>query len=322
MKSTRRRDFAGLAQAVVVAGWLVAACGGTAPSGTPAAQTLDPASDQLGRIQARGTLVAYYEPDYLPQSDEVDDVVRAAETKCAADQRTANQVTGYDNEVTKLVARGLGVEACFIRFPFAEVVAGNWGNQIDIAYASGSINADRMTRLYMTQPYYSSPNRFFVKADSDYQTAAQLSGKEVGSCTACSHEAYLKRELQIPGVVLEFEVKDPVLVGYETERPGLMAVASGEIDAFLCGEAVGQELIEEGVAIRALEKAAFDFYPAGFIDKSSGYDPEAFVSRVTEIIQGLHADGTLKALSLEWFKVDYATKAAAFDLAATGQQVP
>jgi polar amino acid transport system substrate-binding protein len=322
MTRRRQRQFEGPALAGVVAAWLVAACGAAGPSGTPAAQTLDPASDQLGRIQARGTLVAYYEPDYAPQSDDVDDAVRDPGTKCTADQRTANQVEGYDNEVSKLVARRLGVEACFIQFPFAEVVAGNWGNQIDIAYASGSINADRMTRLYMTQPYYSTPNRFYVKADSAYTTAAELSGKQVGSCTACTHEAYLKRELQIPGVALEFEVENPVLVGYATELPGLQAVASGEIDAFLCGEAVGQEQIEAGAPLRALEKIAFDFYPAGFIDKSSGYDPVAFVTQVTDIIRGLHADGTLKTLSLEWFGIDYATTAAAFDLAATGQQVP
>ena len=301
----------------------LASCSGSPATQAPsAAPTLDPATDQLGRIQARGTLIAYYDVDYLPQSDLVDGAERVAGTKCTADQLTANQVEGYDNEVTKLVAEGLGVEACFIRFPFAEVVAGNWGNQIDIAYSSGSINGDRMTRLYMTQPYYASPNRYFVKDDSSYETAQDLSRKEIGTCSGCSHELYLKGQLVIPGIDIVVEVDDPKLAGYEAEPAGLRDVAAGKLDAFLCGEAVGQQLIDEGVPLRALEKSAFEIYPSGFIDKSSGYDPVAFVSKVNEIVDGLHADGTLKALSLEWFKKDYATKAGAFDLAATGQVVP
>ena len=322
MFERRASHPAGMAVLALVA-WVLAGCSGTPASQAPsAAPTLDPATDQLGRILARGTLITYYEIDYMPQSDEVDGAVRASDTKCTQDQLTANQVTGYDSEVSKLVANGLGVEACFIRFPFEQVVAGNWGNQIDIAYSSGSLNADRMTRLYVTQPYYSTPNLFFVKADSPFQTAQDLSGKEVGSCSACSHELYLKGELEIPGVDMVLEVEDPILVGYETERPGLEDVAAGKLDAFLCGQAVGEELIAEGKPLRGLKKSAFDIYPSGFIDKSSGYNPVAYVSRVNEIVRALHANGTLKALSLEWFKVDYATKAGAFDLSATGQTVP
>ena len=183
-------------------------------------------------------------------------------------------MSGYDIETSKLVAADLGVEPCFARPTWAEVTGGNWGDRWDIAYGSGSINADRMTRLWMTQPYYATPNRFFVKADSPIQAAAELSGKKVGSCASCTHEAYLKRELVIPGVELTFAVDDPEIVVFETERPGLQAVADGEIDAFLCAEPVGEAMIEEGVPLRALDPPAFTFFPSGFVDKSSGVRPE------------------------------------------------
>jgi hypothetical protein len=35
-----------------------------------------------------------------------------------------------------------------------------------------------------------------------------------------------------------------------------------------------------------------------------------------------HADGTLKTMSMKWFGVDYATPAAAFDLAKLAQEIP
>ena len=73
--------------------------------------------------------------------------------------------------------------------------------------------------------------------------------------------------------------------------------------------------------MRPLEAVAFSEYPSGFVDKSSGLEAAAFVERIDEIIQGLLDDGTLKELSLEWFKTDYATPAADFDLDALGQDV-
>ena len=57
-------------------------------------------------------------------------------------------------------------------------------------------------------------------------------------------------------------------------------------------------------------------YPTGFVDQYSAYDEKAFVAKVNSIVQGLHADGTLKKLSVkDFFGVDYATKAGQFDLA-------
>lgn len=309
----------------VLAVTMLVACSTATPSGQGGASSqpsADPAKDLLARIIARGTLVGYAELDYPPQSILVEGATRPTATKCQPDQLTAPEVTGYDIETTKVVASDLGVEACFVRAGFAEMTGGNWGDRWDIAYSSGSINADRMTRLWMTQPYYTTLNSFFVKADSSYRQATDLSGKSIGSCSGCSHEAYLKRELVIPGVTLDFQVADPQIVAFETERTGLQAVADGEIEAFLCADPVGKAMIDEGVPLRAIDPPAFTIFPVGFVDKGSGFAPTGFVERVTEIIRAREADGTLKALSIKWFGVDYATPAAAFDLAATGQQLP
>lgn len=306
---------------------LIAGCssgtggGGSSPSASVAAAG-GAAKDKLAQVLARGTLVGYAALDYAPQSYIVEGAKRPADTKCAANQLTAPEITGYDNETTKLVAQGLGVEACFVTPAWTEVTAGNWGDRWDIVYGSGSINADRMKRLYMTQPYYATPNRYYVRKDSSYQTALQLSGKKIGSCASCSHEYYLKRELVIPGVKLEFEVDDPKIVAYETEPPGMKDVANGKIDAFLAAEPVGQQAIDDGLPLRALDKVAFEFYPSGFVDKSSGLDSVAFLDKVNTIIRGYQADGTLKALSIRFLKKDYATGGAEFDLSTIGQQVP
>jgi polar amino acid transport system substrate-binding protein len=311
---------------------LMAALAVTAPAGCgsddsdtqPAAapeRSADPATDKLAQIQARGTLVGYHEYDYPPQSMDVKGAARPADTKCAETQLTANQVTGFDNETTKLVAEGLGVEACFATPTWTEVTAGNWGDRWDIAYGSGSINADRMQRLYMTQPYYAVPNYYFVAAGSPARHAADLNGKRIGACASCSHELYLEGELEIPGIDIAVNVDDPKIVTYETEGPGLVAAAKEKIEAFLAAEPVGRAQIERGLKLRRLPEEAFTYYPSGFVDKSSGLESRAFTEKVNEIIQGAQADGTLEKLSRKFFGRDYVGAAAAYDIDAIGQEV-
>jgi polar amino acid transport system substrate-binding protein len=288
---------------------------------TGRASTAGPADDKLAQILARGTLVEYFEDDYPPQSMKVKGATRPADTKCAENQLTAAEVTGYDNEVPKLIAKELGVEACFVEPPWIEVTAGNWGDRWDIAYGSGSINEDRMQRLYMTQPYYAVPNGYFVAKSSDYRRVSDLDGKTIGACAGCSHELYLKGELKIPSVDITLDVKNPKVVTFETEAPGLVAAAKGKIDAFLAADPVGRARIEDGAPLRQLPEVAFTYYPSGFVDKSSGLSARRFVDRINQIIRGFHSDGTLKRLSMKWFGKDYTAAAAKFDIDAIGQTV-
>lgn len=281
----------------------------------------DPDKDKLAQIVERGTLVGYWYPDYPPVSYAVEGAERPTDTTCSDDQLTGAEVTGYDVETTKLVAERLGVEACFVQVDWTEVVAGNWGDRFDIAYGSGSINEDRMERLWMTQPYFAVPNSYYVAEDSSYQRPSDLDGKEIGACAGCSHELYLRGQLVIPGVEIIPTVEDPKVAVYNQETEGLKAVAQGKIDAFLCGDNVGDEQIEAGLPLRKIDGIAFTYYPSGFVDKSSGLSATAFVAQVNEIIQAAHADGTLLALSEEFFGTDYASVAAEYDIDALDQDV-
>jgi polar amino acid transport system substrate-binding protein len=294
-------------------------CSGATPSAAP--PTADPSTDKLAQVLARGTLVGYAELDYPPQSIKVEGATRATATKCLANQLTSPEVTGFDIETTKLVAKALGVEACFVSPTFSEVTAGSWGDRLDIAYASGAINAKRMEKLWMTQPYYYVPQRFIVRTDSPAKTLSDLDGKTIGTCTSCTVEAYLQGTLKIPGVDLVQKVKNPKLAGYETEFPGIEDLVAGKIDAFLAAEPIGLQSIKDGKPLRLLDEPAFSMYPSGFVDKGSGLADAAFVKRVNEIIAAAHADGTLKSMSMQWFKTDYTTPAGAFDVTVLGQDV-
>ena len=113
----------------------------------------------------------------------------------------------------------------------------------------------------MTQPYYAVPNRYFVAKSSPYQTPGDLDGKRIGACTGCSHELYLKGELEIPSVDVVLDVQNPEIVTYETEGPGLVAAADGKIDAFLAADPSGKARVAEGLAIRPLDEDRVHLLP-------------------------------------------------------------
>ena len=55
---------------------------------------------------------------------------RLADTKCSVNQLTANQITGYDVDTGKLVAKGLGVEPCFVTPTWTEITAWPMGRPV------------------------------------------------------------------------------------------------------------------------------------------------------------------------------------------------
>lgn len=294
----------------------------TIASGHATRRAGDPSTDKLAQVLARGTLILSTDPGYPPQSYLVKGAKRLAKTKCAANQMTANQMAGYDADTGKLVAQRLGVEACFVTPTWSEIISGHWNDRWDISYGSGAINSDRASRLYFTQPYYAAPQLFFVAKSSSFVKPSDLNGKDIGVCAGCTHELYLKRTLTIPGVKVVFKVKNVKISIFDVENPGLKKVAEGKIDAFLCAAPEGDGAIHNGLKLRALKEPAFFMYPTGFVDRYSSYDVKAFVARIDQIVAGLHADGSLKRLSMkDFFGVDYATKAGQFDMKTIGQVV-
>ena len=293
----------------------------TSGSTTAVQPSGDASTDKLAQVLARGTLVLFTDPKYPPQSFAVKGAKRPANTKCAANQLTAAEIKGYDADTGKAVARKLGVEPCFVTPSWTEVTAGNWGDRWDLAYGSGAVALDRMNVLYMTQPYYTTPANFFVPKSSQVKTAADLSGKKVGACAGCTMEEYLRGTLDLPGPKFKDAVKNPTIVTFDTEIPGLAATAKGKLAAFLCSEPVGSGAIKDGAALRMLPVPAYYSYKTGYVDKKSGLAVGPFVARVNQIIAALQADGTLKRLSITYFGKDYATKAGAFDLSTIGQTV-
>jgi ABC-type amino acid transport substrate-binding protein len=306
---------------IVVLAGVLAGTGSGASRGSAAAAG-DPATDKLAQVIARGTLILATDPAYPPFSSLVKSARRPANTKCAANQFTGNQIVGYDADVSKLVAKSLGVEPCFVAPKWVEMIGGHWGDRWDVAFASIGITRDRMSNLYYGQPYSAQAERFFVRKSSSYTKVGQLSGKRLGGCGGCAAQFYIERTLDMPGQKIAFRVDHAKFVGYDVENNGLTAVANGKLDAFLCGVAVGAKAIAAGLPLRAVGGDQYVGNLSGAVDRSSDYSQAAFAAKTNDTVRRLQADGTLRRLSLHYFHVDFATRARSFRLVGLGQKIP
>ncbi|MEJ2597255.1 MAG: transporter substrate-binding domain-containing protein [Anaerolineales bacterium] len=317
----------------VILSVLLTSCGGaaapttaptTAPQATAAPATSAPSTpSKLDEIMKRGTLVISTDPAYPPQSQLVENATRASDTKCGSDQHTANELSGFDIDVAVAIAKGLGVEPCFVTPDWTLITGGNWSDRWDISVGSMTVTPERMNKLYFSQPYYTTPAAFFVyKDNTTYTTPSDLSGKKVGACTGCTYDAYLHGTLQIPGEQIDFVVKNVDFVGYETDLNALQDLALGDgirLDAVLTAQPTGAGAIKDGLPLKQLGDPVFYEYLAAAFDKESTMDEAPFVNKVDTIIQQLHSDGTLLNLSQKYYGTDLTSAAAKFDVSQLNQ---
>ena len=288
-----------------------------APGTGPAGQSL------LSEVQQRGTLIIATETDFPPQSQLVEDAQRAENTRCDPTAYTANQLTGFDIEVAVEIARRLGVEPCFVTPAWSQLIAGNWAGVWDISVGSMVITPERMEKLYFTQPYTSGAAVVFIHQENNtFHNVSDLSGKRIGVCAGCAYESYLRGTLVIPGQTIQSAIQNAQIFGYETDTFALSDLARGDgdqLDAVITDPDTGQAAIEDGLPIKQLGEPIYRDFVAAATDKKSSSNSLPLAREVSEIIQEMHRDSKLAALSTRYYGDDFTAPAASFDIRALGQ---
>jgi len=294
---------------------LLTACGS---NGAPVA-----AEDKLAEVKARGTLVIATDANYPPFSLLDKTQPRPADTRCTADQYTANQFGGFDAGTAIEIARRLGVEPCFVTPDWGQITAGDWKDAWDISVGSMTITNARIEVLYFAQPYFATPIHAFVHKDNTtYQTPEDLSGKKIGTCDGCTYDLYLKGALELPGPPIEFRIKNAQSIPYANEVPAIADLSLGDgvkLDAVITQRSIGTEKINEGAPLRMISQPLFFAYAAPAFDKKSSQDPVSFVKEVTKTIQAMQNDGTLLKLAKGNIEADLIPLAADFYIDSLNQ---
>lgn len=274
------RDFIQTGAAVLLAAAIAAPL-------SPAAM----AGETLDRVMSSKTLTLSSDPSYPPQSFLNDQ----------------NEMDGFDVGVAREIAKRMGAELKIVTPAWEIITAGNWGGRWDISVGSMTPTTARAKVLDFPAVYYYTPAAFAVHKDSSAATKADLNGKKIGVCGGCTYEAYLNKDLVIDAEgtpEFSYEVTAGEIRTYETDVNVLDDLRLGDgarLDGLLSARPTIDEAIKSGYPVKVIGDAAFYEPLAVAVDKG---DPE-FSAKVAEIVQGMHDDGTLRALSIKWYGTDF-----------------
>lgn len=267
---------------------VLAACGGTAGD----------ASTQLGAIEESGTIRVSTDANYEPQS--------------FLDPN--GEFVGFDIDVAREIGRRLGVEVEFMTPDWDVITAGNWGGQWDMSVGSMTVTTARQEVLDFAEPaYYYTPAQFAAADGSGIDTLADLEGQAICVGVSTTYETWLAGDMEGLGLPATSIYEQPpagisiVPLTTDSECPQSIQAGREEFLAFLTSNTVVEAAINGGVPIHRVGAPVFSENLAVAFDKNSELSNDTLVTRVGEIIQEMHDDGTLRELSLKWFGTDLTT---------------
>lgn len=246
-------------------------------------------SGQLARVCDAGKIVAFTDPAYPPQS-----VINEA----------TGEYEGFDIDVTNEIAARLGVEVEFTTPAFDAVVAGDWSERWDIAVGSVTVTEDRKEILDFTVPYYFTPAQMATFEDSDIQSIADFAGKTVCVGEATTYLDWMAGTLTLPAEA--GDVAEPpagiVSTTLPTDIDCADSWASGRTDfeGWISSITTVEGAIADDYAIRKVGDPIF-FEPLAVCFDKAVEDRASLVDAVNQIVQDMHDDGTLTAMSEKWF---------------------
>ncbi len=176
---------------------------------------------------------------------------------------------GYDVEIAKKIATGLGRELVIVKTEWDGLPPAVTSGKVDVVIAGMSVDEDRKKTMDFTDNYYTSTIVVVVKKDSPFAKAAskdEFAGAKITGQLNTLHYDFID---QMAGVVKQPAMEDfPTMVvavtsgkidGYTTELPGAQSAVATNPDLtyiqFADGKGFQYDVNEVSVAI-ALNKGS------------------------------------------------------------------
>lgn len=249
------------------------------------------AGEVLDRVMSNKVMVMSTDAEYPPQSS----------------LDANNEFIGFDIDVGREIAKRIGVEIEFITPGWDVITAGKWAGRWDVSIGSMTPTAARKEVLDFPAIYYYTPASLVVHKDNTSINApADASGKNIGVGIATTYESYLKGDLVIDAEgapAFEYQIKDAQIATRDTDQLALDDLRLGDgvrLDAVITALPTIVDSIKNGYPLRVVGDPLFLEPLSAAIDKGDA----DWGAKLAEVIQSMHADGTLSKLSEKWYGAD------------------
>ncbi len=196
------------------------------------------------------------------------------------------ELTGFDIDVGKAVARELNLSPVALKYKFAAMIEGITTGRFDAAVASHTVTDERARHVAFSTPYYYSGPQAFTRTDSPIHKAADLRGVEIAVSKGSTY------------AIIAAEHSDRIQV-YDTDVTALEALATGRHDAVITDFVTGRIAIEQGIDVVART-------PLGRSAQAVAVarDNPVLLARIDAALSRLRASGELTRLSYAYFGED------------------
>lgn len=219
-----------------------------------------------------------------------------------------NEMVGFDIDVSKEIAKRLGVEVSFETPEWATLTGGRWQGRYDLGVGSVTPTKARAQVIDFVGIYYFSPYVYVLHKDSTAKSVEDLKGKVIGVETATTSEDFINRKLEIdaPGLPpIEYKLEPGEVRTFADSMLPFDDLRLGDgvrLDAVIAPEQTALNAIKNGYPLRILEGEYAFREPLVVIAEK--VDPE-WTAKVGGIIEEMKKDGTLSALTTKWYGKDY-----------------
>ena len=205
----------------------------------------------------------------------------------------ANNTIGFDVDVANEIAKRLNLEVKIVPTAWDGIFQSLKTNKFDCIISSVSISPDRLKNFTFTKPYVNNSQMIVVKpGDNSITKKEDLKDKRVGcqiNTTANdSANAILKT------------IKFPLTTCDQIIQP-FADMKAGRLDAIIVDEVVGKYYIAQDSKNFKAATAKLTNEPIGVCFKQGN---TVLRDKVQTALNSIFADGTMKTLSMKWFKQD------------------
>ena len=225
--------------------------------------------NKLEAVKAAGKLIVGTSADYPPYEFHM--VVDGVDT-----------IVGFDIEIAKELAKGLGVELEIKDMAFDAVLAGVGTGMIDLGVAGINPTPEREDAMDFSDVYYKASHTIVVKSEnvSQYSTEADLVGKVIGAQTGTLQE----------GVAQEIEGATVKSLGKVTDL--ILELKTGKIDAVILELPVANSYANQNEDLDVADSVVFEKMEGGSSVITAEGETE-LMAAVNEILAQLIKDGKI-----------------------------
>lgn len=219
-----------------------------------------------------------------------------------------NEMVGFDIDVSKEIAKRLGVEVSFETPDWATLTGGRWQGRYDLGVGSVTPTKARAQVIDFVGIYYFSPYVYVLHKDSTAKSVEDLKGKIIGVETATTSEDFINRRLEIdaPGLPpIEYKLEPGEVRTFADSMLPFDDLRLGDgvrLNAVIAPEQTALNAIKNGYPLRILEGEYAFREPLVVIAEK--VDPD-WTAKVGGIIEEMKKDGTLATLTTKWYGKDY-----------------